>query len=383
MLSRLRLGTPRGGDFWHVAALLLLVGLVASALATATDGAGYAGQIPIEVVPMPGATGADADALQIRFELPPVQRGDPPWVVWVPRVARDAVWIEAYGWRSPERSFYVPDPVEGVLPGGYAFVLPRRWEGLVEATLHVLPAAGTPLQPRVMSIAGAARLQQAAAAGSAAIYASLLMLSMLALSLYAAARDRVFLTLFACTGTLALMLAGLNGHLYALPGLRLLAHWRVGGLWALVFVFLASWVRLIQQYVWATDPPATLARGANITFWSLLGAAGVCLAGLGLPEVVWRHVSFASWVIVGAGSLVLLVGAGRRGVAMAWPLVVLLLMVFAVSTMLGLLVEVERLGPLLTRLLYQGGLVLFLTICAVGLVLRISEYRAKCDRYQL
>src|SRR5690606_28195964 len=274
-------------------------------------------------------------------------------------------------------------PVEGVLPGGYAFVLPRRWEGPVEATLHVLPAAGTPLQPRVMPIAGAARLQQAAAAGSAAIYASLLMLSMLALSLYAAARDRVFLTLFACTGTLALMLAGLNGHLYALPGLRVLAQWRLAGLWALVFVFLASWVQLIQQYAWGGAAPASVARAIRIAFWSLVAVAGVCLAGLGLPVWIWGHVAFACWLLVGAGSLVLLAGAARRRVAMAWPLVVLLLMIFAVALMLGFLVDVDRLGPLITRLLYQGGLVLFLTICAVGLVHRISEYREQRDRDRL
>ena len=380
MLSRLRAGARRGGDFWHVAGLLLLLGLVASALA-GTAGWG-AGQVPVEVLPGAAAPGADPTAIRIRFELPPARPGDSPWVVWLPRVARDAVWLEAHGWRSPERSFFSPDPVEGVLPGGYAFALPRRWEGQVEATLHVLPAPGAAPQPRVMLATAAARLEQAAAVGSAAVYASLLMLSMLALSLYAAARDRVFLTLFACTGTLALMLAGLNGHLYALPGLRLLAHWRGGGLWALVFVFLASWVRLIQQYVWAADAPARLVRGASIAFWSLLGAAGVCLAGLGLPEVAWRYLSLVCWVLVGAGSLVLLVGAGRRGVAMAWPLVVLL-MVFAVSAALGGLVEAERPGPVLTQLLYQGGLVLFLTLCAVGLLHRISEYREQRDRDRL
>src|SRR5699024_5958728 len=123
-------------------------------------------------------------------------------------------------------------------------------------------------------------------------------------------------------------------HLYTLPGLQALAHWRVAGLWALVFVFLASWVRLIQQYVWAGGAPAPLARGINIAFWVLIGLAGACLAGLGLPVSPWGHIAFACWVLVSLGSLVLLVWAGRRRVAMAWPLVVLLLMVLAVALML-------------------------------------------------
>lgn len=380
MLSRLRLGFPRGGDFWHVVGLLLLLGVVAGALASA--GVADPGRIPAEVAPASGATAAGA-ALQMSFELPPVKPGDPPWVVWVPRVARDAVWVEAYGWRSPERSFFAPDRAEGVLPGGYVFVLPRRWEGPVEATLHALPEPGAALQPRVMPATSAARLEQAAAVGSAAVYASLLMLSMLALSLYAAARDPVFLTLFACTGTLALMLAGLNGHLYAIPGLRLLAQWGVSGLWALVFVFLASWVRLIQQYAWAGETPEPMARGIRVAFWTLVAAACICLAGLGLPVSIWAAVANGCWMLVSVGSLLLLVGAARRRVPMAWPLVALLLMVFAVALALGLLVDANRLGPLVTRLLYQGGLVLFLTICAVGLVHRISEYREQRDRDRL
>src|SRR5690554_5482759 len=91
MLSRLHAGARRGGDFWHVVGLLLLLGLVASALAT--TGAGDPGQVPAEVLPAAAAQDADPAAIRIRFELPPAQPGDPPWVVWLPRVARDAVWL--------------------------------------------------------------------------------------------------------------------------------------------------------------------------------------------------------------------------------------------------------------------------------------------------
>ena len=64
-------------------------------------------------------------------------------------------------------------------------------------TLHARPALGGTWQARIISAGDAARLEQAVAGASAAIYGSLLMLAMLALSLYAAARDRVFLSLFA------------------------------------------------------------------------------------------------------------------------------------------------------------------------------------------
>lgn len=383
MLSRLRPEVPRGGGLWPVAGLLLFMGLVAGALVIGPIRHGENGRVPVEVSAAADPGAADSGALRIRFELPPDRPGEALWVVWVPRVAREAVWLEAYGWSSPQRRFYAPDPAEGVLPGGYSFVLPRRWEGPIEATLHARPATGAALRPLVMPVSDAARLEQAAAVGSAAVYASLLMLSMLALSLYAAARDRVFLTLFVCTGTLAVMLAGLNGHLYALPGLRVLAHWRVAGLWALVFVFLATWIRLIQQYAGPGGAGGSLMRGADIALWSLLGAAGLCLAGPGLPASLWGRIAFVCWVIVGAGSLVLLVGAARRRVAMAWSLAGLLSLVLAMGLMLEFVVDIDRVGPLETRLAYQSGLVLFLTTCAVGLVHRIREYREQRDRDRL
>lgn len=380
MLSRLRPQVPRGGDLWHVAGILLLVGLVAAALVANPVRNGATGQVPVEVV---AAEGAGPGALRIRFELPPAAPGEPPWVVWMPRLVKDAVWLEAYGWNSPRRGFYSPDPAEGVLPGGYSFPLPRRWEGPVEATLHALPAPAAAMRPLVLPAGEAVRLEQAAAVGSAAVYASLLMLSMLALSLYAAARDRVFLTLFACTGTLVLMLAGLNGHLYALPGLRILARLGGAGVSALVLIFLATWVRLIQQYVGMGWTGGSLARACDIAFWALLVTAGLCLAGLGVPGRLWQYVVFACWGLAGAGSLVLLLGAARRGVAMAWVLVALLLLVLGAALMLEFLFGIEHLGPVATRLAYQGGLVLFLTICSVGLVHRISEYREQRDRDRL
>src|SRR5690554_3781806 len=348
MLSRLSAAESRGSSLWHLAGLLFLAGLVASARAAAGSLDGR--QIPVEV--MAGAAGSGVETATIRFELPPPRADGDLWVAWFPRSARESVWLEAPGWRSPERAFYHPDPAEGLLPGGYSFALPTDWEGPVEVTLHARPALGGTWQARVMSGSEAARLEQAVTGASAAIYGSLLMLAMLALSLYAAARDRVFLTLFACTTTVVAMLAAINGHLYTFPGLRALAHLRTAGLWGLVFVFLATWLRLIQQYVGVGVPTARVDRAVDVVFWSLLATTAVCLAGLGLPIGLWWYVAHGFWIVVGVGSLVLLAGAARRRVAMAGPLVVLLVAVLTVTLALQFLVDGDRLGPLLTRLTY-------------------------------
>ncbi|MGY0634229.1 GGDEF domain-containing protein [Luteimonas sp. A478] len=371
-------GQPRRGDVWHVVGLLVLLVLVGSGLAT-TESA-RTSPVAVEIITPDG--GAAPGTLQLRFNLPAKESRASPWVIWVPRVSRHAIWLEAHGWSSAERDFFAPDPVEGVLPGGYVFMLPQRWEGPIVATLHAHPGPGASLQPRVMPVIEAARLEQAAAVGSAVIYASLLMLAMLSLSLYAAARDRVFLTLFVCASALVLMLAAVNGHLYGLPGLRVMAHWRTSGLWALVFLFLATWVRLIQQYVGQSPGAERVARTMDVAFWTMLGLAALCLVGVGLPTLPWRQVAFVCWLAVGGGSLLLFGDAVRRRVAMAWPLILLLLLLIAVALSLELLADMHLLGPLLTRFLYQGALVLFLTLCAIGLVHRISEYREQRDRDQ-
>ena len=381
MLSRLRDGKSRVGSLWHLAGLLFLAGLVASALAA--TGGRFGGETPADVVLIPAAAGSGVETATIRFHLPPRRADGELWVAWFPRSAREAVWLEADGWRSPEQAFYEPGPSEGLLPGGYSFPLPPDWEGPVEVTLHARPALGGTWQARIMSSSAAARLEQAVAGASAAIYGSLLMLAMLSLSLYAAARDRVFLTLFACTATVAALLAAINGHLYTFPGLRTLAVLRTAGLWALVFLFLATWLRLIQQYAGAGIPSAGLDKAVDVVFWCLLATSAICLAGLGLPIGLWWYVAYAAWMVVGVCSLMLLVGAARRRVVMAGPLVVLLAAVFAVTLMLQFLTDGDRLGPLLTRLMYQGGLMVFLAVCAVGLVHRISEYREQRDRDRL
>lgn len=383
MLSRLRDGQLRRSSPWHLAGLLLLACLLASTLAVA--GSVDDGQVAVEAMPAAGAATADAgvETVTIRFDLPPRRADGDPWVAWFPRSARESIWLEAPGWRSPERAFYAPGADEGLLPGGYTFPLPAEWEGPVEVTLHARPALGGTWQARIMSATDAARLEQAVAGANAAIYGSLLMLAMLALSLYAAARDRVFLTLFACTAAVAALLAAINGHLYTFPGVRLFAHLGTTGLWALVFLFLATWLRLIQQYVGAGLPGARIDRAIDVVFWCLLATTAVCLVGLGLPVGIWWYVAYAFWIVVGVGSLFLLAGAVRRRVAMAVPLLVLLVAVFAMTLMLQLLAEGERLGPLVTRLMYQAGLMAFLAVCAVGLVHRISEYREQRDRDRL
>ena len=146
-------GGRRRGDAWHVVGLLLLLVLVGGGL-VATEGADIR---PVTVEVMEAEAGAANGPLLLRFDLPAQQLQAMPWAVWVPRIPRDAVWLEADGWSSTERDFFAPRRAEGVLPGGYVFLLPRAWEGPVELQLHARSAPDAHLQPRVMATVEVAR----------------------------------------------------------------------------------------------------------------------------------------------------------------------------------------------------------------------------------
>src|SRR5690606_22587765 len=156
----------------------------------------------------------------LRFELPPVADGS-RCVLRLEREAVDSVWLQAAGWRSAVQGFFEPGEAAGVLPGSYVFELPATWSGPVELQLHSTGDAHRALHPQVMRATQAMHLEHIGVAASATIYASLFTIGLLALALYSAARDRMFLALFGFTAVAMLALSALNGHLYQVPGLRL------------------------------------------------------------------------------------------------------------------------------------------------------------------
>src|SRR5690606_33136376 len=173
---------------------------------------------------------------RMSFTLPArTDRGD-PWVVWVKRKPVERLQISREGWHSVEHGFFRPDPDEGPLPTGYVFALPYDWEGDVSIELRAAGGLPVVLRPRVVGIAEAWRVERQGVAISATIYASLFTLALLALALFSAARDRLFMTLFGCATLTLLTFSAVNGHLYQVQGLRWLAGWGVQGLLALQFL---------------------------------------------------------------------------------------------------------------------------------------------------
>ncbi|MDH5822163.1 GGDEF domain-containing protein [Luteimonas sp. RD2P54] len=384
----------RDHDTVFLAGFALLVCLLAAAV-LAAGGEGR-GQIAVSVVP--GGAGevvADGRVLRhaggraqrsharVRFTLGSARPDGAGRMLWLPREPVAAMWAEAGDWRSPVRGFFDGGGDQGVLAAGYRLRLPAHWEGPVELDLHVEGGAAAALRPVVLDEDEVARLEQRAVAIAATVYAALLTLSLLALALYSAARDRAFLLLFGCATLALLALAALNGHLYAMPVLRLFATWQAQGIWALVFLFLASWLKLVQHYVGGHRLGAAASCSVDVAAGALVATAAVCLLDLRLLDPVMQPLAALGSAASGVGSLVLLMGAGRRRVAMAWPL----LLVVLATLLLALLRRMTGYdvvpGLAAMRYGFQAGVVATLIVFAVGLVSRISEYRDQRDHDRL
>jgi len=345
--------------------------LPGEARATSEDGNG---------VLLPASGDDSRSAALLRFALPEPDGRGSRWVVRIERDPVDALWLQRGTWRSDTLDFFAPRDDEGILPGGYLFPLPADWTGPIELQLHARGNVRSALRPKVMREAEAMRLEQYGVATSAMVYASLFTIGLLALALFSAARDRLFLALFAYIVVTLLTLGAANGHLYQLPGLRLFAFWRGPGLYALGMLLAASWLQMLLQYAGAEAVPRPGRRVVDIACLALVVFAAACLLNITALSDAFLRFGATAWALALVLGLAILFDAGRRRVAMAWPLAVLTLLTLVGVVMMDLSMRGQLLDSVLVRYGYQLGIVVSVAILSVGLVSRIGEYRHQRDR---
>lgn len=387
--------TDAGKHEWLFAlGMALLLCLFAAAVTGAVPLA--QGEVGIAIVPVDAAPGADATAgrgavvlkggrdrsaaVRLSFALPPTAQDESRWVLWMPRDPVDAIELRRGDWRSDVLGFYRPQYAEGLLPGGYVFPLPSAWQGDVQLEMRVESGIRAALAPRLVRESEAMRIEQYGAATAAMVYASLFTLALLALALFSAARDRMFLAFFAFSLVALLALATINGHLYLLPGIGAFALWGDMGLWALSFLFAAAWLQLLLQYVGLAASNPAAKRAIDGYCLVLVGCAALCLLDLQVLAPWVQSFVTAGWAVASAVSLIALVDAGLRRVPMAWPLAVMALLTGVGAVLMELSARGQLGDMVLVRYGYQLGVVVSAAILAVGLIGRISEYRYQRDR---
>ena len=383
---------------WLVAGCrLVLLALVASAIAGGMPGAelipaqlraSLEQQGPVSSISPDGQGllvdgGPGETAARMDFTLPARSERSDPWVVWVERKPVARLQLSRDGWQSIEHGFFRPDPGDGPLPTGYVFALPYDWQG--EVSLEIRAAGDLPvvLRPRVIGNAEAWRVERQGVAIGATIYASLFTLALLALALFSAARDRLFLTLFGCATLTLLTFSAVNGHLYQVRGLRWLAGWGVQGLLALQFLLCASLPQLLLRYAGTRRVHQATTRVIDIACIGMAGLAAVCLLDL-QPLVRWlQPLAIAARIATALACLWLVFDAAHRRIPMGWPLATLAILTVAASVarQLMLLGHLDDFPWL--RSGDQVALAGAMAILAVGVINRISDYRDQRDRDQL
>jgi diguanylate cyclase (GGDEF)-like protein len=295
----------------------------------------------------------------------------------------DSVHLEGAGWRTPPQGFFRPAAGEGPLPSGFEFTLPTDLQGMVRMDMVVAGVAPATLRPRLLPPSAALALKQRHLASATAIYASLAVLALVALSLFTAARDRAYLALFTFTSGALVLLLAVNGHLYTLPGLRLAGLWGVQGVWALVLLVAAASLWLAQRYAELPLHAPALLRASNRYIVGLLGLAALCLLNLSSLAGPMRWLATAAWLGAGGIGVAAAIVAVRQRLWMGVPI----LIVTTLLVVAGVLREfaLEGIGPggFWLRFGYQVALAGCAFLVALGLIGRIAHVRAERDRERL
>ena len=355
-----------------------------------------AASAPLAIEPAPGnALGRDGNALllvgggqptasaTLRFTLPAPDATGTRWVLWVDRDPVDALWLERAGWRSARHDFFHPAPDEGTLPSGFVVPLPAEWQGEVGLVLHAQGHVHAAIHPRLLREAGAGRVAYRRIALASAVYAGLFMIALLALALYSAARERAFLALAGCAGVALLLVAASNGHLYAVPLLRMLAGWRGQGLWALGLLFCAAILQLLLRYADLRAGGLAATRWFDLASLLLVALAALCLVDLHALAGWLQSAVTVACLGAAAATLVVLLDAVQRRVPMAWPLLLLGVLTCVAALARAALSHGMLPDTLWTRVGYQLALPLTAAVLMIGLISRIGEYRDQRDRDHL
>ncbi len=381
-------------------ALILGVCLLGCVLvAVAMELPGDDAELSVALAPVPGAQAsgralqrsdrvvlsgaADEVRVRLRVDLPATGAGDTAWLLWLDRDLLDEVRIEAPGWRSPPQGFFAPTPEQGPMPAGFAFRLPRDWSGPLALDLVLRGSAPATLRPRVLREAQAALIQQRIVAMASALYVSLGLLALIGLSLYLVVRDRAYLALLAFAATGLATLLAINGHLYALPGLRYFALWGVQGVWAVMLMAAAAAIWIAQHYADFPLHWPRLQRQTSAIAVAILALAALCLLNLTLLLVPMRWLSSLGWMAAASVGLLAGVLAVRRRAWISVPILLMIVLLVFAAGMRELSLHGLGGGGFWVRYGFQLGLAGAAFLLSMGLIGRIALVRAERDRERL
>ena len=210
-------------------------------------------------------------------------------------------------------------------------------------------------------------------------FASCATLLIASLALYWAVRDVLFLAHAAYTLMALVFMAVLQGHLYAVPGMDVVAAMGMRGFWLAVLLFNLCSLWLVLQFVDARGSRARLVRRLPMLLPAVALPIVLAFAPQPAATAALQVAAPLAWMLSAPASIWAMLDGARRGIPMALAAATLLiaLLLAAVAHMAmnrGLLLDGK-----LVRHGYQVVLVLFSLVLFVGLSSRVGMVRRQLD----
>lgn len=316
---------------------------------------------------------------RLSFDLPSRNPDGSPWQLRFNRIELKELQLQAPGWYPPAQDFFRPQPHDGLLPMAFSQTLPAHWRGPVSVDVTASTELARTLRPQVVRMALGAEQDKRTLAVAIALYACMLVLAIVAISLCLGARELAFLSFLAFVSTSFLLMLVVNGHAYTVPFLAWLKP--LGGQGTNIAMLLVSASGICTARDFAGRRPDNLwlrwTPVAGASAMVALAAAGLC--GFAFAPETMQILVIIGWAAAALLAMLAFFSAILRKVWLGWPLLTALIMLGISCTLFELSVR-GMADPFWGRFGYQIGLVLVAVVLVVALIGRIADFRLKHEQ---
>ena len=316
---------------------------------------------------------------RLSFDLPSRSQDDSPWQLRFNRIELKTLQLHAPGWRPPTQDFFRPQPDDGLLPMAFSQTLPAHWRGQVSVDVIASTDLARTLRPQVVRMTLGAERDKRELAVAVALYASMLVLAFVAISLYLGARQLAFLSFLAFVCSSFLLMLVVNGHAYTVPLLAWLKPLGGQGTNICMLLVSASGIWTARDFA-GRRPDNFWLRWLPVVGASTMAALAVVLlcGWAGAPEAMQTLV-IISWAAAAFLAMLAFLSAIVRKAWLGWPLLAALIMLSISCTMFELSVR-GMAQPFWGSFGYQIGLVLVGVVLVVALIGRLADFRLRHEQ---
>ena len=315
----------------------------------------------------------------LHFSLPASQDEDPSWQLRFNRVAVDELHLSRGPWRPEAQSYYHPAPQDGLFPMAFLQALPGDWSGTTKVEVLARSTQLATLRPQVVSALYGQQQDQRSLALAVALYASILVLALVAISLLFGARELAFLSFLSFMATSLLLMLAMNGHAYTLPGMGWMSSLGGRGINIATLLVCVTGISVARDFAGRRPDNPWLRWLPSVGASAIAAVAVACLFGwVPGPEATQRLVT-ACWIVASTLSAVAFVSATLRKAWMGWALLAAVTMLGVTGTLFEL--SVRGIGTeFWGRFGFQIGLVFIGLVLVLALIGRIADFRVRHER---